>query len=123
MLQMFFAGVLLVLIGILTCLAVATDPNVEPNPRRQRLLPVGLAMLFAGVVASGSIVGFDYLGESLGSDGDLSILGSVAVFGGYGLSVIAAGTIGFLIGRQRNRKLNSGTHERRIEEREQFTER
>jgi hypothetical protein len=109
MVQMFFAGVLLVLLGILTCIAVATDPNVEPNLRRQRLLPVGLAMLFAGVVSSGSIVGFDYLGASLTSDAELSILGAVAFFGGYGLSVIGGGIIGFLIGRQRNRKLNSGT--------------
>ena len=106
MLQMFFVGCLLVVLGSLICLAVATDPNAQPNPQRQRLLPVGLAMLFAGVAVLGSIFGLDYLGDALGSDLETPILGSVAFLGGCGLIVIFAGMMGFRIGRQRNRKLN-----------------
>jgi len=48
MLQVFVASFFLVLLGGLLCLGVATDPNAQPNPQRQRLLPIGLAMLFGG---------------------------------------------------------------------------
>ena len=107
LLQMFFVGFLLVLLGSLTCLAVFTDPNERPNPQRQRLLPVGLAMLFGGVGALGSIFGFDYFGETLDSYLEHPWwLGGLVFLGGYGLSVIGGAIIGFLMGRRRNIKLN-----------------
>lgn len=106
LLQMVLVGFLLVLLGSLTCLAVATDPNAQPNPQRQRLLPIGLAMLFAGVGALCSIFGFDYLGDALDSYLEPLWLGGFVFLGGYGLSAIGGGIIGFCIGRRRNRKLN-----------------
>ena len=105
MLHLFFGGFLLVVFGSLICLAVATDPNARPNPQRQRLLPIGLAMLFVGLWVLCSIFGLDYLGDVLSSVGGPPILRGLAFFGGYGLSVILAGVIGFFIGRRRNRKL------------------
>lgn len=102
--QWLLVSFLLVLLGSLTCLAVATDPNAQPNPQRQRLLPIGLAMLFAGVVALCGIVGLDYLGDAL--DLEPPILVGLSFLGGYGLSVILAAIVGFRIGRRRNRKLN-----------------
>lgn len=103
--QMLLAGVLLVLFGSLICLAVATDPNARPNPQRQHLLPIGLAMLFAGVGSLGVIFGLDYLGDAL----EASVpawLGGMSLLGGYGLSIVVGGMLGLWIGRRRSRKLN-----------------
>ena len=104
LMQVLFVSFLLVLLGSLTCLAVATDPSAQPNPQRQRLLPIGLAMLFAGIVALCGVFGLDYLGDAL--DLEPPVLVGLAFLGGYGLSVILAAIVGFRIGRRRNRSLH-----------------
>ena len=99
-----FVPFFLVLVGSLTCLAVATDPNARPSRQRQRLLPIGLALLFAGVWSVSGLLGFDYVGDVM--DSHLPRwLGSLAVLGVSGLGTIGLGALGFWIGRRRNRKL------------------
>jgi uncharacterized membrane protein YfcA len=63
--QLFLLASLLVLLGGLFCLAVLTDPNVTPNPSRQRLLPIGFAMLFSGIGFFSFVFGIGYLKEPL----------------------------------------------------------
>ena len=104
MLQVFVASFFLVVLGGLLCLGVATDPNAQPNPQRQRLLPIGLALLFAGVWSVSALLGFDYVSDVM--DSQLPRwLGSLAVLGVSGLGTIGLGALGFWIGRRRNRKL------------------
>lgn len=104
MMQVFVASFFLVLLGGLLCLGVATDPNAQPNPQRQWLLPIGLAMLFGGGGSLGAFWGFDYLGDAMESYLP-QWLGGLPALVLYGLSTIGLGMLGFWIGRRRNRKL------------------
>jgi peptidoglycan/LPS O-acetylase OafA/YrhL len=104
MLQIFVASFLLVLLGGLLCLGVATDPNAQPNPQRQRLLPIGLAMLFGGGGSLGAFWAFNYLGDAMESYLP-QWLGGLPALAVYGSSTIGLGMLAFCIGRRRNRKL------------------
>ena len=106
LLQMLFLGFMLVVAGSFICLAVVLDPNLIPNPKRQRLLPVGLAMLFAGVGSICSLFGFAYLGGLLDSFLGTSYIGGIGFLGGYLLGTIIGAVVGFRLGNVRNRKLN-----------------
>jgi predicted MFS family arabinose efflux permease len=106
LLQMAFVALMMILVGSLTCLAVATDPNSIPNPKRRRLLPIGLALLLAGIGAFCFMIGLDYVGDALDSYVGMRISGGLLFLGGYGLAGICGGILGFRIGKARNRRLN-----------------
>lgn len=104
LLQMVFVGFILVVVGSFICLAVVLDPNVIPNPSRQRLLPLGLAMLLAGVGSLCSVFSFEYFGELIDSYLGAAI-GGIGFLGGYVLGGLCGAVIGYRLGRMRNKKL------------------
>jgi hypothetical protein len=107
LLQMLFFSFMLAIMGTFLCLAVWLDPNVTPNPARQRLLPIGLGMLFGGGGSLCYLFGLGYIGNkmesSFASFGGTYLLG-ILFLGGYGAGVVCGAIVGFRLGRIRNKR-------------------
>ena len=86
LIQVAFLFLILLSGGALLCLAALTDPNHLPNPQRQMLFPLGLAMFFIPI-------GAFLAGYALGSIGEIldAFFGSEIL---SGLGVLAGGTVG-----------------------------
>jgi hypothetical protein len=103
MLQLFLFLILLLLAGIVACLAALTDPNSTPNPNRQLLFPIGLSILLGiGGALMLTYALAEVVGALGGSDG---FVGVATMLAGFGLSGIAGGVSGLVLGFRYNRRL------------------
>jgi len=107
-LQIFCLYLALICGGVFLCLCAITDPHEVPNPDRQNLFPVGLAMLFLVPGSLLSAAAFGSIGRILDSSIGIEVIAGLGVLAGLVLGAVGGAAAGFALGLARSRRAGCG---------------